>query len=303
VDHLVNKSADSIDADSAKRIVAELAALGNKSIMFCGNGEPLLNPAAADIIAFASQQTSASVTTNGLPLSGGNLRLIDGLEWIRFSVNGGDRDDYAAVHGAAPEMFDRVMKNIAEAVERKRKLGLAVVVGVQFVLLEENAGTAVELARRLKDIGVDYFSVKPYSQHPLSENRRTIDYKHFAGFEEQFASLEDDSFKIIYRSGSMEKLGAKKPYGKCYGAHFLSFISANGDVWECNVFVGDRRFFIGNARQESMQDIWTGSRRKVVLAFIENELNLDECRDACRMDECNKYLWRLKHPLAHDNFI
>jgi radical SAM protein with 4Fe4S-binding SPASM domain len=101
----------------------------------------------------------------------------------------------------------------------------------------------------------------------------------------------------------MAKVGARKPYGKCCGTHFLCFVSANGDVWECNVFAGDPRFLIGNACQESLKDIWAGSRRKAVLAFIENEMSIAECRDICRMDECNKYLWRLRCPWPHDDFI
>ena len=126
----------------------------------------------------------------------------------------------------------------------------------------------------------------------------------FVGLDEELASLEDESFKVIYRSGSISKAGRRtKPYRKCYGTHFLCFVSANGDVWECNVFAGDPRFLIGNADNESLGEIWTGPRRRQVLDFIANEMKIDECRDICRMDECNSYLWRLKHPWGHDDFI
>jgi len=303
VDYLVNTSDDAISAEAARRILTELHGMGNKAVMFSGHGESLLNPAAGEIIGFASGLMSTSVTTNGLSLDEANLPLIDGLEWIRFSINGCDAANYAEVHGVAPEMFDRVMGNVAAAVERKRKLHLGVTIGSQLVLLNENAAGVPKLARALKDIGVNYFSVKPYSRHPLCKHHLDVDYGAFAGLDRELAALEDDSFKVIYRAASMTKAGRPKPYGKCYGTHFLCFVSANGDVWECNVFAGDPRFLIGNAIREHLPDIWSGPRRRQVLEFIEREMKIDECRDICRMDECNRYLWRLKHPWPHDNFV
>jgi len=200
-------------------------------------------------------------------------------------------------------MFGRVMANVGDAVERKRTLGLPVTIGAQLVLLEQNAAGVGDLARRFKEMGLDYFSVKPYSQHPLSENRQAVDYAKFAGLEDELRPLEDESFKVIYRAGSMAKAGRPKPYSECYGTHFLCFVSANGDVWECNVFAGDPRFLIGNVNEHELTAIWNSPRRKQVLDFIHNEMDVHDCRDICRMDECNRYLWRLKHPWPHDNFV
>ncbi len=303
VDYLVNKSHDRIDLELAYKIIDGLHALGNKSVMFCGHGEPLLHARAGEIISHCSRLMSTSMTTNGLALTSDRMEMIDGLEWVRFSINGCDAENYAAVHGVLPEMFERVMANVVAAVERKRRGNLSVVIGAQLVLLQANAAGAAGLARRLKEIGVDYFSVKPYSQHPLRPERLEVDYSRFESLGEELKRLQSENFKVIYRRGSMSKAGAAKPYRRCYGTHFLCFVSANGDVWECNVFAGDERFLIGNVNTETMSEIWTGPRRRKVLEFIANEMCIDNCRDICRMDECNRYLWRLKHPWPHDNFI
>jgi hypothetical protein len=39
------------------------------------------------------------------------------------------------------------------------------------------------------------------------------------------------------------------------------------------------------------------------MRFVKNELNIDKCRVNCRMDPVNRYLWDLKSPPAHVNFI
>jgi len=303
VDYQVNTTDDTIAVEDARRILDGLAGLGNKSVMFCGAGEPLLNPHAAEIVAAGAERMSVSVTTNGSALTDSNIALLDGLEWIRFSVNGYGPENYARIHGADPTMFERVLHNIGSAVQRKRERGLNVTIGTQLVLLEENADVVVELAARLKEVGVDYFSVKPYSQHPLSSTRVAVDYAGAEELGKTLAALESSSFKIVFRAGSIAKVGAPKPYDRCFGTHFISFISANGDVWECNVFAGDPRFLIGNALEQDLAEIWTGRRRREVLRFLERDLDLAECRDICRMDECNKYLWRLRHPWPHDNFV
>lgn len=303
VDHLVGQTGDVMGPELAAKIISGLAELGNKSIMFCGNGEPLLNRHVVEIVRLAARTMSVSMTTNGIALSREKLPLLDDLEWLRFSVNGYDPASYAAIHGAPPSFFPQVMTNIAGAVARKRRFQLPVTIGAQLVLLPENAGGAPDLARQFREVGVDYFSVKPYSRHPFSRNRLEIDYSRYLDLEEKLRAFEDENFKIIFRKSSMIRAGSGKTYEKCFGTHFISFVSANGDIWECNVFAGDKRFLIGNGGEESMEEIWTGERRRQVVLFIKNELSLAECRDLCRMDACNTYLWRLKNPRPHDNFI
>jgi MoaA/NifB/PqqE/SkfB family radical SAM enzyme len=304
VDNLVNKDSVDMDTSDARRIVDELQALGNRAIMFAGHGESLIHKDAAEIIAYSSEKMSTSVTTNGHSLDDAKLPLIDGLKWIRFSINGCDAENYAAIHNVPEDFFERVMVNLEKAVERKKSLGLSTVVGVQLVLLDENAGGVEAFGRQLKSLGVDYFSIKPFSQHPMTECSFSPNYEKHSYLQAELEALQTDSFKVIYRAEAIERLGGKKRYEHCYGTNFLCFVSANGDVWECNVFAGDPRFLVGNTREQSLAEIWTSARRQEVLDFIAHGLDIgSECSSVCRMDECNCYLSRLKNPLDHDDFI
>lgn len=303
VDHIVNRRKDLLDTELAKRILGELAQAGNRSVLVSGHGEPLLHPDASQILGLAASLMSTALTTNGIFLDRFPLEFMDGLKWLRFSVNGCDPENYAAVHGVDKGIFERVLQNIYACVARKREKGLACVVGVQLVLLDENANKVVDLARLVREIGVDYFSVKPYSQHPLGSVRKTPDYSNIAHLEQALRNLEDGHFKVHFRMGSFERLGRPKAYRRCYGTHFMAYIDASGRVWACNVFAGDKRFFLGDMTQQPFGAIWHGPRHSEVMRFIEEEFDLAECRDVCRMDSCNRYLWRLKNPLDHDDFI
>lgn len=303
VEHLVNKPARFLDRDLASRTIDELASMGNRSIMFSGHGEPLLHPYAAELIGRASKRMSASVTTNGRRLRDAGIGLIDDLKWIRFSINGSHPLEYARMHRTRPSDFAKVMANLEAAVARKRSLELTVTIGVQCVLLDQNPHDFERFALRLREMGADYFSLKPYSEHPKSMRGIATDLEAFEQLAARIAPLATESFSVIARIESARQTGHEKPYGQCHGTHFLNFVGADGRVWECNVFAGDDDFFVGDLNTHSMSAIWESDRRKNVVDFVENRLDLSRCRDVCRMHASNRYLWRIQNPLAHDDFI
>jgi radical SAM protein with 4Fe4S-binding SPASM domain len=78
---------------------------------------------------------------------------------------------------------------------------------------------------------------------------------------------------------------------------------ATGDVYGCSAYLGDPRFRYGNLMTESFMDIWNSQAKRGCETFVRDELDIKECRKACRMDKANTYLWRIKHPSAHDSFV
>ena len=82
----------------------------------------------------------------------------------------------------------------------------------------------------------------------------------------------------------------------------MTHIDAKGNVWPCINFVGKKEYCYGNLYNESFEQIWNGEQRKRVTAIFEKcDINTI-CRDACRLDEINKYLYQLKKPGEHVNF-
>jgi len=94
-----------------------------------------------------------------------------------------------------------------------------------------------------------------------------------------------------------------RKYENCLALPFWSYIDAGGNVWGCSAYLGDERFLYGNIYENSFQEIWEGEKRAESLEWAESQLDTDQCRVNCRMDEINRYLWEMRHPPAHVNFI
>lgn len=290
-----------------KARLKEMAGLGLKSVMFAGEGEPFLHPDMAEIAVSAGKSgLDISFTTNAALMSPAITdKILPVASWIKVSINGGTPGTYAKIHRAAPSDFEKVFHNLGYAAGLKKKKGYACALGMQMVLLPENAHEAVKLAEKARRAGMDYLVIKPYSQHPQS---LTGKYKkiRYAGFEKLAADLEKfnrPGFSVIFRLNTMKKWDkGDRPYDRCLALPFWTYIDAGGNVWGCSMFLQNEKFRYGNINESSFRRIWEGAKRRRSLAFVRG-MDASACRVNCRMDEINRYLWQLKNPVEHANFI
>ncbi len=280
-----------------------------KSIMFAGEGEPTLWRHLPEILEHCSKiNIDTALTTNMVPFSERNIdAFLRNCTWIKTSINAGTAETYAKIHRTKASDFDHVLNNLKTCTVKRKEKGYSCTIGAQMLLLPENADEVFMLGEKLKEIGVDYFVIKPYSQHLRSITRRYegVDYRPFLSLEEKLQSLKGDGFNVILRVRTMEKLlETERPYDKCYSTPFFwAYIMSDGYVYGCSAYLGDERFCYGNIHISTFKNIWEGEKRKENYYFIANELSIKECRKNCRMDEVNRYLWKLKHPDRHVNFI
>jgi radical SAM protein with 4Fe4S-binding SPASM domain len=298
-----------LDADLLKDRLAEMGRLGVKSVMYAGEGEPLLHKRLGEIIVHAKAAgIDNAITTNAVALTDRFAHeALPATTWIKASVNAGSRETYAKIHQTDEKDWDRVWKNLENAVKVRATIKAGCTLGAQMLLLPETLDTAADLARRCKDTGLDYLVIKPYSQHlmSLTHQYEGIDYRPHLHLAEQLEKLNEDGFQVVFRQHTMEKLADEdRHYSKCMATpHFWAYIMAHGDVYGCSAYLLDERFLYGNINTQTFEQIWTSERRRENQEFVEKALDISECRKNCRMDEVNRYLWELKHPGSHVNFI
>ncbi|MEW6573293.1 MAG: radical SAM protein [Bacillota bacterium] len=295
-----------LDKDLILANLREMAEKGVKSVMYAGEGEPLLNKATPEIVNGTRRLgIDVAMTSNGVLFSKETAaECLGSFTWVRFSINAGTSQTYQRIHRCRPGDFERVLANISNAVEIKRTRGLDTTIGVQLLLIPENFQEVFTLGKTLREIGVDYFTVKPYSQHPKSNCSidPSFDYREHLDLERQLRELVTDSYQIAFRSNAMRKLTQSRAYDRCLGLPFWAYIDARANVWACSAYLGDDDFCYGNLKEESFASIWEGERRRRILARVA-EMEVNGCRQICRLDEINAYLHQLRNPGRHVNFI
>ncbi|MBI5641870.1 MAG: radical SAM protein [Deltaproteobacteria bacterium] len=300
--------ARSLDREILKTRLTEMGRLGLKSIMYAGEGEPFLHKHIAEIINHTKESgIDVAITSNGVLFTEKIMEAsLKSITWIKVSINAATKETYAKIHRTKEEDFERVLDNISKAVKFRAANGLTSTIGMQLILLPENVNEAVLLAKKAKEIGADYLVIKSYSQHLKSHTRQYEDFKYrdHLHLNDELQKISDNRFKVIFRSNAMRKLEEKgRNYTHCLALPFWSYIDSGGGVWACSAFLNDDRFLLGNINENTFEEIWKGEKRKRVMEFVSRELDTNECRKNCRMDEVNRYLWELKNPSLHVNFI
>lgn len=293
------------------RMLSGMGRAGVKSVMFAGEGEPLLHKGLADAILHAEGAgIDVAITTNAIPLTERFARhAMSAVTWVKASINAGTAETYAKVHQTKERDFDLALTNMARAVRLRGELGWETTLGAQMVVLPENAHEPAMLAARCREIGLDYLVLKPYSQHLKSTETATRGLERFrwtpGAFDDVAREFDTDSFKVITRYETAAHYEEPdRYYQKCLATpNFWAYVMANGDVYGCSAYLLDERFKYGNVNENTFSEIWEGERRRASAAYVREQLDIGECRKNCRMEQVNRHLWDLKNPPPHANFI
>lgn len=294
-----------LSKDIILRDVKHMSTRGLKSVICSGEGEPLLNKDLPDIVnGIKSYGVDVAMSSNGALFTKDKLEeCLKAFTWVRYSVASMEEKSYDAIQRGKPGDLERVKTNLAAAVEVKKKQNLTTTLGVQCLLMPENAEQLPLMAKILKEIGVDYLTIKPYSQHLHSDHTWNIDYNGLLELEKEVTDYATEDFAVYFRANAMKKMHHEKCYKECLGLPFMTHIDASGNVWPCIAHIGTEQFSYGNVNENTFEEIWNGQRRRDVVEALR-KLDINKvCREACRLDNINIYLDELKHPGEHVNFI
>ncbi|MDD2752186.1 MAG: radical SAM protein [Candidatus Omnitrophica bacterium] len=289
----------------------EMAKLGVRSMLYSGEGEPLLHPDIAQFIQISQKSGIDVALASNASLGNKQIwqEILPYLTWARFSLDSGSAAVYAKVHGVGENIFAKTINSIQDAVSVKRAKKLAVTIGVQFLVLEENLKDLENALKVLAGSGIDYLSIKPYSRHPLMKRGKDVIYtpetqSYIEGVLKRNKRLSA-GLKVVFRKEAMNKYLIKEnKFKRCRALSFWGHISARGDFYTCGVFIGDKRFKAGNIYQQDMKEILFGSARRKSIQYGGEKLNASwECRLNCRMARINEFLDYLDQKPAHQNFI
>jgi cyclic pyranopterin phosphate synthase len=287
-----------LKTDTLLDFLDEASSCGLRSVLYSGEGEALLHPNIINIIIHTKMRgIDTGLYTNGNLLTDRmSIKILPSLSFLRFSFNGGTRENYAKVHGVKPEVFDNVVHNASHAVRIRNSRGLSTDIGAQYVLLPENIDYLLAGIIAMKEAAVDYFVIKPFIPNSPCQGYKvnkefTLDI--IGPVLDEAEKLSDDEFKVIVRRDPFKKHG-ERPYPHCLGTTFMSVLNSDGNLAPCAAYSDKEEFSFGNIYNNSFIEIWNGGKRKKVKQLLEKKLDLKGCPPDCKPNAINEFLWKAK---------
>lgn len=247
-------------------------------VLFGGFGESLLHP---DYLAMLKEIKAEGpyvyFFTNGILLSGevGRQLVDNDMDMICVSMGGATRETYQKIRGT--DAFERVVANIRELTQYKRKTGKTKpllsfnVVAMKSLLPEMEA--LVELAH---DIGVEHIAM-PNLVAQGDELRSESPWLCLEKSQKSFQKAADlaGKYNITFIPPNLAASGSG-----CNALFNRLNINWDGSIMSCAM----ERYLIGDLNEKSIGEIWNGNgmkslRRQIVEQGLEASCPRCTCWD------------------------
>ena len=285
-----------INKEVITNFLDDCAEIGVKGISLVSDGESTISPVFVHACEHGKKKGIAMACgTNGFVLTRSKSeQVLPHLTYLRINISAGERKRYAEIMGVKEEWFDRVVQNIKDMVEIKRRDGLSCTIGLQMVLMPEYADQILPLAELGKELGVDYLVIKHCSDN--EDGDLGVNYKGYTKIYDILRAAEalsTDTYQCTVKWSKIQAEGTRS-YQRCYGAPFLLQISGSGLVAPCGMLFNEKykKFHIGNICEERFKDIWAGDRYWEVMNYLASpEFNAQKmCGSLCLQHKVNESL-------------
>lgn len=277
----------------------EFIECGVKAVILIGGGEPLAHRKVGEFIELmGTNDIHVGITTNGSFIDR-HLEVISKYsKWTRVSMDAATDKVFKVLRPtkAGKSKFDKIVANMRMLAKTKTgKLGYSFLIQTPadgFGIVS-NIHEIYDAALLARDIGCDYFEVKPTYQfregidHALM--RHPKQYMQEAAREiERLDELETESFKVMYAINlkySLEGVQASqsKNYKVCPSTHLRTTVTPTG-VFVCPYWRGKEHMQVGDVNRQSFREVWEGQRRRDVMERLDAS---KDCNFHCLRHETN----------------
>ncbi|MFN7976108.1 MAG: radical SAM/SPASM domain-containing protein [Acidobacteriota bacterium] len=197
-----------MDIEVFHRVVAELAALGTKSVRVAGGGEPLHHPRIAEMLGHLHESGIAveNLTTNGIQLTAEISALLVHIraDRITVSINSGSARTYAAMMRTAESAYARVLENTRTLTATKRAARSSrPLVIVQYLVHRGNFEEIPAMYRLARELRVDKIVFDGLAYLDPAERMDEAETEAMMGLYRQV--VQEDGFYRIARITSHEQ--------------------------------------------------------------------------------------------------
>ena len=281
----------------------ELKDIGVKGVVLIGGGEPLAHPAIGKLMNyFGENDISIGITTNGSFIKKYIDIIANYASWTRVSMDAATDEMFSKLRPTkgGGSKFDAIINNMRELAKiKKGKLGFSFLIRTEAEGVACNIHEIYDAAVLAKDIGCDYFEVKPSYQYRNNAVHSLVKHDITRMEEakkeiERLEELVDDKFSIIKAitlDASLEgaQINQPKDYKMCPATELRTLVTPSG-VYVCPYWRGKEQFKIGNAVITSFDDLWKSDVRTNIKNWLDASVH---CPFHCLRHESNLEIYKI----------
>ena len=247
----LNRSKGFMDPDIFKKLIDEIGDYVFL-ILFWGWGEPFLNPAAYEMIAYAKRKKIKIVSsTNGHIFSEDDHaeRLVrSGLDALIVAIDGISQESYVRYRRRGE--LAKVLKGVEKIVQAKRVIqSVTPIINLRFLPMRHNEHEVPQLKSFADSLGVDLVTLKTLNLH------KRLDQVVENGEEERFKPKNPayQRFKIDPATG----MAVRRKHNPCKDLWNYTAMLWDGKITSCcEDYSGTT--VLGDLKNNDFRDIWFG---------------------------------------------
>ena len=281
------ESSKTINFDKITKWIKNASLKGLKSVIYVGNGEPLAYKRFPEITNFVHKnKLEQGMFTNGFLIHRYMKELSDYFTFVRISLDAGSSEVHSKLHAVPESHFPKIMENLKNLI--KLRQNKTPTIGVQFATHQENIHEIKKSVELVKDIGVDYFSIKPVFDRGSVNEKIPKTNLTKSDFDRAFDSVSkhiNEDFKIFYKPHQIISESNNQNmlvYNKCYAGFFGVNVYEDGSITGC----GPHHITVGNL-DTPLKELEENIVR------LSEKLNLKNCPSGCRWHPLNFQLHKI----------
>lgn len=277
------KNKDYLDIKNFKKFMKQYREAGGMSLTFSGGGEPTQYKHFKEAAEYANTiGLEIGLMTNGL-IKEELLEFIgENFKWVRVSLDFVDKDKYKKYKGV--DASEIVRKNIMLLAKTETKVGINCNIDNNYDIIDID-----KIISFFKESGAEYLQFRPVLPRQFNSETPILNETVWTYLITRYKNSPNINLSLdkYYDVKTWKGFG----YKSCEGHNFICALDSNGDLTTCMYHPRDKRFIFGNINKESFRDIWFGKKRKEVMKFLKNDLDINkDCQMCCKCHEINKVL-------------
>jgi len=292
-----------ISYDKCVEILEDCKELGVRAIQFTGGGEPTTHLDHPKIFQkVIDLGMDLALITNGAILKPDVVDTLVHAKWVRFSIDAGTPEMYSKIRKIKPEKFHNTLKNISKLIEaKKNSQNTDLLIGVGYVVDENNFGEIYKFAKIASDLGVDNMRIGAIFTPEGFEYHRA----HHQVVVEQVQRIKEDfqsdTFTVFdaFKDRIDDLVHESPDYEHCGYMHFDTYIGGDLKVYSCCNNAYSSHGEMGSIENQSFKNFWLSDAKK----NRYKALKASSC-ERCMFNAKNKFInYLLSKDPTHVNFV